>query len=162
MSHPLTCLQSFRPDPLTEPPMLHAHAPGLQHCKQNSLCQCDTAGQWQIQPPADERDSLVYFKHLLQQSARLRRAASPPRSPPLLFCFFLRGHDGVGQTPRNTFKANARRTSTKGRYKDQLIVIACGLAEQCLSTTSPCLPRRATPLFISIVAPAASPSFVWP
>ena len=78
------------------------------------------------------------------------------------FVFFLRGHDGVGQTPRNTFKANARRTSTKGRYKDQLIVIACGLAEQCLSTTSPCLPRRATPLFISSVAPAASPSFVWP
>ena len=89
-------------------------------------------------------------------------AASPPRSPPLLCCFFLRGHDRVGKTPRNTFKANARRTSTEGRYKDHLMVIACGLAEQCLSTTSPCLPRRATPLFISSVAPAASPSFVWP
>ena len=78
------------------------------------------------------------------------------------FCFFLRGHGRVGQMPRNTFKANARRTSTEGRYKDHLMTIACGLAGQCLSTTSPCLLRRATPLFISSVAPAASPSFFWP
>ena len=82
---------SHKGDLLTEPAMVQAHAPGLQHCKQNSLCQCDTAEQWWIQPPGDERDPLVYFKRLLHQSARLRRAASPPRSPPLVLFVFVRG-----------------------------------------------------------------------
>ena len=49
-----------------------------------------------------------------------------------------------------------------GRYEDHLMVVACGLAEQHLSTTSPCLLGRATPLFISSLPPAASPSFLWP